>query len=107
MFVEYLALFLMFMMACAFVCAFIYIPIMIANQRGICGGKRMLIILLAWMGVFFGVTWFAALILSLVLRGDCVIENLDKLEKLTRLYKEKIITKSEFDAMRAKLLKND
>ena len=36
MFLEYLALFFMFMLVCAFVCAIICIPVMIANARGIC-----------------------------------------------------------------------
>ncbi len=84
----------------------ISIPIMIANARGICGGERTAIIILSWMGLFFGVTWFVALILSLVWRGECAfgMDNLDRLEKLSRLYKDKVISKAEFEKMKSRLM---
>lgn len=109
MFVEYMALFFMFMLLCAFVCAIICIPVMIANARGICGNQKSIIVLLSWLGIFFGVTWFAALILSLAWAGngracDACGSRLDELEKLAKLYKSKAISKSEYDKMKAKLL---
>lgn len=108
MFVEYLALFLMFMMVVAFICALIYIPIMIANARGICGTMRTAIIVLAWLGIFFGVTWFVALIMALVWDGDVTYirgeDNLDKLAKLSKLYRDKAITKPEYEKLKKKLL---
>lgn len=109
MFVEYLALFFMFMLLCAFVCAVICIPVMIANARGICGTQKTIILVLSWLGIFFGVTWLAALILSLAWHGEgqnCYAcgSRLDELEKLAKLYKSKVISKSEYDKMKAKLL---
>lgn len=109
MFVEYLALFFMFMLLCAFVCAVICIPVMIANARGICGTQKTIILVLSWLGIFFGLTWFVALILSLAWHGEeppCYScgNRLDELEKLAKLYKSKVISKSEYDKMKAKLL---
>ncbi len=109
MFLEYLALFFMFMLVCAFVCAIICIPIMIANARGICGTQKTIIVILSWLGIFFGITWFASLILSLASHGDgsCSCgSRLDDLEKLAKLYKSKVISKTEYDKMKAKLLKD-
>lgn len=102
-FLAFLIMFAMVMLCIAIIC----IPIMIANARGICGGEKTAIIVLSWMGIFFGITWFVALILSLIWRGDCVngVDNLDRLEKLSRLYKEKAITKDEYEKMKQKLLK--
>ena len=82
--------------------AIISVPIMIANARGISGGEKVAIIILS----FFGITWFVALILSLVWHGDCLSgDNLDKLEKLSKLYKDKVITKSEYERMKSKLMR--
>lgn len=55
----------------------------------------------------FMVTWVVALILSLLWRSECIFggSNLDKLEKLAKLYKDKAITKAEFESMKARLLK--
>ena len=112
MFVEYLALFIMFMLLCAFICAIICIPVMIANARGICGNQKTIIMILSWFGIFFGVTWIAALILALAWRGEgeCMkcgcITRLDELEKLAKLYKSKVITKTEYEKIKAKLLKD-
>lgn len=97
---------------CVFVCAVISIPVMIANARGICGNQKLIIITLSWFGIFFGVTWIVALILSLTWCGNdggaCACGcRLDELEKLARLYKAKTITKAEFDKMKAKLLKDN
>lgn len=97
---------IVFFMAFLFV-ALICVPIMIADARGITGGSKLMITILSWCGIFFGVTWFIALILSLVLTGDNLYyatDNLDKLEKLSKLYKEKVITKDEYEKMKAKLL---
>ncbi len=94
------------MFCIAVVCvAFLAIPIMIANARGICGGEKTTIVVLSVLGIFFGLTWVVALILSLVWRGDCLGgDALDKLEKLSKLYKDKVITKSEYEQMKSKLL---
>lgn len=102
-FLTFMLMFLFVMLCLSIIC----IPIMIANVRGICGGAKTAIIVLSWMGVFFGITWIVALILSLVWRGDCFegIDNLDRLEKLSRLYKDKAITKDEYEKLKSKLLK--
>lgn len=111
MFVEYLALFFVFMLLCAFICAIVCIPVMIANARGICGNQKLIIVVLSWLGLFCGVTWFAALILSLAWHGtsapcDTCGNRLDELEKLAKLYKSKAISKTEYERMKAKLLKD-
>lgn len=113
MFFEYSVLFFVFLLLCAFVCAVICIPVMIANARGISGRQKSIIVLLSWLGIFFGVTWFAALILSLIWCGDGVIgcspcgSRLDELEKLAKLYKSRAINKTEYEKLKAKLLKDN
>lgn len=84
----------------------ICIPIIIANAHGISGGEKIAIIILSCMGIIFGITWFVALILSLVWTGDKsgLIDNMDKLERLAKLYKDKVITKAEYEAAKAKLI---
>ncbi len=99
------AFFIMFCVALVCV-AFLAIPIMIANARGICGTEKTIIVVLSILGIFFGLTWVVALVLALVWRGDCIGgDSLDKLEKLSRLYKDKVITKSEYERMKSKLLR--
>jgi len=111
MFVEYLALFMLFMLLCAFICAIICIPVFIANARGICGNQKTIIMVLSWLGIIFGVTWVVALVLSLVWHGngECYKcgSRLDELEKLAKLYKSKVITKSEYEKMKTKLLSDN
>lgn len=83
------------------------IPIIIANARCIYGGEKTTIVVLSLLGVFFGITWFIALILSLVWRGDCITggNGLEQLERISRLYKDKVISKEEYEKMKAKILK--
>lgn len=87
--------------------AILSIPVMIANARGICGGERVAIIVLSIFGIFFGITWFIALVLSLVLHGGDMFvgDNLDRLEKLAKLYKDKVISKDEYERIKARLLR--
>jgi hypothetical protein len=79
---------------------------MIANARGIVGGNKTAIVVLSWLGIFFGVTWIVALILSLIWNGETIIDgtSLDKLEKLSKLYKNKVITRAEYEEMKSKLI---
>ncbi|MCL2749338.1 MAG: SHOCT domain-containing protein [Alphaproteobacteria bacterium] len=93
----------------------IQIPIFIAKGRGISGSDLSTIIVLSWLGIFLGVTWLVALILSLVWPrgaqqvGGCkgcgaagdIAEQLDKLHKLK---KKGIISQKEFDSEKKKLL---
>ena len=85
------------------------IPIVIANARGICGGEKTTISILSWMGIFFGITWIVALVLSLVWRGECGMResNLDKLEKLSRLYRNKSISREEYNEIKSRLLSRE
>lgn len=88
---------------------FLMIPILIANARGICGGEKTTITILSWMGIFFGVTWIIAIVLSLVWRGECGMResNLDKLEKLSRLYHNKSISREEYNEIKSRLLSRE
>ena len=86
--------------------AILRIPIMIADARGITGENRKTIVLLSWLGLILGITWIIALVFSLVWGEDTSSDNLDKLDKLSRLYKSKAITKSEYEKMKKKLLKD-
>lgn len=97
----------------AFFILIIRIPIIIAKGRGITGSDMTTIAVLSWFGIFFGLTWVIALVLSLVWGGSLSIkienaeqggETLDKLEKLHRLKKSGAITKKEFEAQKKKLL---
>ncbi len=100
------AFLIMFCVAVIFV-ALLSIPILIANARGICGSEHTAIVVLSILGVFFGITWFVALILSVVWKGECMVEtDLDKLEKASKLYKNKSITKEEYEKIKSKLLSN-
>lgn len=100
-----MAFFIMFFIVVLCV-AFLYIPVMIANARGIYGTEHTVIVVLSILGIFFGLTWFVALILSLVWGSECFTgDSLDKLEKLSRLYKDKVITKAEYERMKAKIMK--
>ena len=109
MFVDYMAVMFVFMLLFTFVVAFLCLPIMIANARGIRDSKKTAIVFLALMGALCGITWLVALILALVWRGapacDCgASPDLDGLEKLAKLYKSRAITKSEYEKMKAKLI---
>lgn len=106
---EFLLVFAIMFVLGLLLVGFLMIPILIANARGICGGEKTTISILSWLGIFFGVTWIVALILSLLWRGECGIgeTNLDKLEKLSRLYANKSITREEYNALKSKLLSRE
>lgn len=97
-FVAFVFIFALIMLGVALIC----IPIMIANARGITGNEKLIITILSWLGILFGVTWVVALVLSLVWGSSK--DNLENLEKLSKLYKDKVITKEEFERQKAKYL---
>ena len=106
---EFLIVFgIMFLLGLTLV-GILMIPIVIANARGICGGEKTTITILSWMGVFFGITWIVAMVLALVWRGECGMPetNLDKLEKLSRLYKNKSISREEYNEIKSRLLSRE
>lgn len=107
MFFEYLVMFFVCVLLFTFIVTLACLPIIIANSRGISGNKKTAIVVLSLLGLFCGITWFVALILSVVWNGDgacCCAANLDSLEKLARLYKDKVISKSEYEKMKSKLI---
>lgn len=82
-----------------------FMPVMIANERGVSGGDMTLIVIFSVLGIFFGFTWVCALVLAFCCgaesnRGD----NLNKLATAARLYKAKAISKSEYEKLKKKLL---
>jgi hypothetical protein len=81
---------------------------MIARGRGISGGDLTTIVILSWLGILLGVTWFAALVLSFVWGSGQGAPrdsaDVDRLEKLHKLYKSNAITKQEYDAEKKKIL---
>ncbi|MCL2339166.1 MAG: SHOCT domain-containing protein [Proteobacteria bacterium] len=93
----------------------IQVPIMIARRNGINGSDLTTIVVLSWFGIFFGITWIVALVLSLIwgpTRGGDTESphhsrgtDIDKLEQLHRLKKQGAITQKEFDAEKKKILK--
>ncbi len=99
----FLIIFALIMLFVALIC----IPIMIANLRGITGTPKTIIIVLSWLGILFGFTWGIALVMSLSFGANDALSrgNLEKLEKLSKLYKEKAITKEEFERQKAKYLR--
>jgi len=107
----------MVVLCIVFLIFLIQIPIFIAKGRGISGSELTTIIVLSWCGVFFGVTWLVALVLSLVWPGQRVVEGCqccavalntgdaaDRLEKLHQLKKKGIISQKEFDKEKKRIL---
>lgn len=111
---EYMIMFFVFVLVCVFIWALINVPVYIANARGICGTNRTIIIVLSWLGILLGVTWVAALVLSLVWPAgdgadascnDCA-SQLDALERAAKLYRARVISKAEYEKMRKKIMSN-
>ncbi len=95
----------------------IQIPVLIARGRSLSASDITTITILSWFGLIFGVTWFVALVLSLVWRpgqwtGRCeacggtkpTVDAAEQLEKLDKLKKRGVITQKEFDAQKKKIL---
>lgn len=83
------------------------VPLIIANIRGIYGPWRITIMVLTFFGVLMGVTWLIALILSLGLRVDLAYDDLANLERLNQLYKQKVISRAEFQELKSRMLNHE
>ena len=93
-------------------------PIYIAKHRGITDGELTTIKILSWCGLLLLITWFIALILSLIKKKKKWItdKNLEKpttdisrleaLEKLHNLYNSNVLTKQEYEKKKKELLNN-
>lgn len=97
------SLMILFLVVLAIVVMFM--PVVIANARGVSGGDMAWIVILSVLGIFFGFTWICALVMAFCFgaepnRGD----NLNKLATAARLYKDKAISKSEYEKLKKKLL---
>lgn len=105
-FLEVLIIFILIALVIALAVLIIRIPITIAKNRKLDESELSIITLLSWLGLLLGVTWIVALIFALAWKGDALSDsrNLDKLEKLSRLYKQKVISKSEYENMKKKIL---
>jgi membrane protein CcdC involved in cytochrome C biogenesis len=84
----------------------IRIPVVIAKNKNLDEGELSTITLLSWLGILLGITWVIALVFALVWQGNALsdVSNLDKLERISKLYKDKVISKKEYEAMKNKLL---
>ena len=87
----------------------ICVPGNVAARRGVSGGELVVIKILAWCGLLVPITWFVALGLALfwhpakwISKGDCEYRetDLDKLEKLHKLYKNKVLSKAEYERLK-------
>jgi len=85
---------------------FLYIPIMIAQIRGVSEADISVVAVLSWLGLLFGVTWFIAMVLALVYKPKKSrhFSDIEKLQTLYGLKKAGAISEKEFDAEKKKIL---
>lgn len=96
----------------------IQVPILIATKRGISESELSVISILSWCGIFLGITWLIAIVLSLIWQPTKWIDknnqtishhnnlsNLELLEKLNDLKNKGVITEQEFQKEKEKLIK--
>ncbi len=83
------------------------IPIIIAKNRGVAGSDLTTIAVLSWLGILFGLTWIAALILALLYTPSTDPDKVVGIDELSKAYdlKEKgVISQSEFNRYKKKFL---
>lgn len=88
------------------------VPIYIAKSRGITGRELTTITILSWAGLIIGITWIIALVLSLTYQPNNWIDknkgktniDLDGLEKLYRLKKNGVLSQTEFNREKKRLM---
>lgn len=112
----FIAAILLIVACIAFSIFIIYVPYIIAKSRDVSKDKKTIIIVLGWAGIFFGITWFIALVLAFlyepeiigiqenITRYDDSSDYIDKLEKLASLKEKGIITEEEFESKKATIL---
>lgn len=86
------------------------IPIIIAKNRGVGGADLTTIAVLSWLGILFGLTWIAALILALLYSPSTDPNGAVGADELAKAYdlKEKgVISQSEFNQYKKKFLSKD
>lgn len=88
------------------------IPIIIAKARGVSGSELTTVAILAWLGIFIGITWIIALVLALIYHPKEWVDkekgntNLDlvSLEKIHDLKEKGILSEAEYKRERQRLL---
>lgn len=104
-----LMLLIFFIIVFVIICL-VQIPINIAKNRGITGSELTTITVLSWCGLFYGITWFIALGLALLWHSenwvskDSESTDLNRLEKLSELHKNKVISDKEYKKLRKEIL---
>lgn len=93
----------------ALVLYIVWLPVIIAKKRGLDGDQKTGIACCAILGIFFFPLWIVGIILACVLKPKVIEEkdgdtDLERLEKLHTLYKNKVITKAEYDKQREKIM---
>ena len=102
-------------LAVAFLIFLIRIPIIIAKSRKITGSDLQTVAVLSWCSLLLGITWFIALILAFVytpkrenetksISKISLEQKINELEKLADLKEKGIISDSEFEAEKQKLM---
>lgn len=87
------------------------IPIIIAKNRGVGGADLTTIAVLSWLGILFGLTWIAALILALLYEpsvstsSDTKPINADELSQLYALKEQGALSEDEYNRYKKKFLK--
>lgn len=87
------------------------IPIIIAKNRGVGGSDLTTITILSWLGILFGITWIAALILALLYTPSTNLSSTqdigaDELAKAYELKEKGVVSQSEFNHYKKKFLSN-
>ena len=86
----------------------INVPVNIAKKKNIKENDIFIIKILSYCGIFFGITWFIALFLSLFWNNYQDISNksnIDEIEKAYNLFEKNIISKEEFEKIKKRNLK--
>jgi len=88
----------------------IWLPITISKKRGLDSEQKTGVACCTILGIFFFPLWIVGIVLACVLKPKVVEDkkdddtDLERLEKLHTLYKNKVITKAEYDKQRKKIM---